>query len=81
MIFFRNKSENVFKKIIEELGGAIPEEEMKAAYNYAIQDKHDNLLVDLYPKCGTKRYRRNLSEFVIFPDALKDCECKKKKLK
>ena len=81
MIFFRNKSENVFKKILEELGGAIPEEEMKAAYKYAIQDHHDNLLVDLFPKCATKRYRRNLSEFVMFPEAVAQCECKKKKLK
>ena len=79
LIFFRNKSENVFKKILEELGGAIPEEEMKAAYNYAIQDRHDNLLVDLFPKCPSKRYRRNLNEFVMFPEAVAQCECKKKK--
>ena len=75
------KSEDVFKKIIAELGGAIPEEELKAAYNYAIQDPHDNLLVDLFPKCPSKRYRRNLNEFVMFPEAVAQCECKKKKLK
>ena len=79
LIFFQNKSENVFKKILEELGGAIPEEELKEAYKHAIKERHDNLTVDLFPKCGTKRYRRNLNEFIIFPDAKKDCQCKKKK--
>ena len=79
LIFFQNKSDNVFKKILEELGGAIPEIELKEAYRHAIKEKHDNLTVDLFPKCGTKRYRRNLNEFIIFPDAKKDCQCKKKK--
>ena len=79
LIFFQNNSENVFKKILEELRGAIPEEDSKEAYKHAIKERHDNLTVDLFPKCGTKRYRRNLNEFIIFPDAKKDCQCKKKK--
>ena len=79
LIFFQNKSENVFKKILEEIGGAIPEDEMKEAYKYAIKDRHDNLTVDLFPKCESKRYRRNLNEFIVFPEAKKNCQCHKKK--
>ena len=65
------------QKIVEEMGGAVDEDEFKNAYTYAIQKKHDNLMVDLFPKCPTKRYRRNLSEFIIFPNQEKECVCHK----
>ena len=77
LIFFRNKSENVFKAIIEELGGALAEEEIKAAYKYCVVEKHDNMMIDLFPRCETKRYRKNLNEFVMFGEAAANCKCKK----
>jgi len=74
-IFFRNKSKDVMKQILTEWGGVVDEEEFITAYETAVQEKHDNLLVDLHPKCETKRYRKNLNEFIVFPS--QDCSCKK----
>ena len=79
LIFFENKSSDVMKKILEELNGAIDEEEFIMAYNYAIKEKHDNLMVDLHPKCPKKRYRRNLSQFIIYPSQEAECPCHLKK--
>ena len=79
LIFFKNKSDGVMKKITEELGGVVAEEQFMSAYQFAVQDKHDNLMLDLHPKCATKKFRRNLTEFIIFPEDEAECCCKKKK--
>jgi len=79
LVFFENKSSDVMKKILEELNGAIDEEEFINAYKYAIKEKHDNLMVDLHPKCPKKRYRRNLSQFIVYPSQETECICHLKK--
>ena len=75
LIFFKNKSEHVMKKIMEELAGAVDPAELEQAFEIAIKEKHDNLMIDLFPKCATKQYRRNLTDFIIFPTA--ECQCGK----
>lgn len=78
LILFQNKQEKVMEKIIDELGGAVDEDQFREAYEYALKDKHDNLCISFNPKCPTLRYRRNLNEFIIFEDAQKECKCHKK---
>ena len=77
LILFTNKSKDQMKKINDELAGAIDEEQFFIAYNYALKDKHDNLSITFNPHCPTKMFRRNLNEFIIFPDAAKECKCGK----
>lgn len=79
LILFKQKGEKVLEGIISEMGGAIDPEQFTQAYNYALQDKHDNLCISFNPKCPTMRYRKNLNEFIIFDDAAKECKCKNKK--
>ena len=67
------------KKIKDELAGAIDEDEFEQAYLYATEGKHDNLTISFNPSCPTKRFRKNLNEYIIFPDAEKECKCKMKK--
>jgi len=66
------------KKLKDELAGAIDEEEFEQAYLYATDGKHDNLTITFNPDCPTKRFRKNLNEFIIFPEAEKECKCKSK---
>jgi len=75
LIFFKNKSEHVMKKIMDELAGAVEPAELEEAFQIAIQEKHDNLMIDLFPKCPTKQYRRNLTDFIVFPQAESECHC------
>ena len=67
------------EKIKQELAGAVDEDEFEQAYLYATEGKHDNLCISFNPDCPTKRYRKNLNEFIIFPDAEKECRCGKTK--
>ena len=66
------------KKIEDELAGAVDEQEFEVAYNFATKGKHDNLCISFNCDCPTKRYRRNLNEFIIFDSAEKECVCPKK---
>ena len=79
LIFFKNKSEDVMKQIIKELGGVVDEEEFLSAYETAVVEKHDNLLLDLNPKCPKKRYRKNLNEFIVHQSQIDECPCHLKK--
>jgi len=78
IILFKNKQKEAMKKLKDELAGAIDEEEFEQAYLYATDGKHDNLTISFNPDCPTKRFRKNLSEFIIFPEAEKECKCKSK---
>jgi len=77
IILFKNKQKEAMKKLKDELAGAIDEEEFEQAYLYATDGKHDNLTISFNPDCPTKRFRKNLSEFIIFPEAEKECRCGK----
>lgn len=78
LVLFNQKGDKVIDKIVQEMGGAVDPDEFRQAYEYALKDKHDNLTVSFNPKCGTLRYRKNLNELIMFEDALKECQCKKK---
>ena len=75
LILFKNRQQDAMKKLKDELAGAIDEEEFEQAYLYATDGKHDNLTITFNPDCPTKRFRKNLNEFIIFPEAEKECRC------
>ena len=76
MIVFKNKQQKQMDKMVEELAGAVDEEKFMEAYNYAIQDKHDSLLISFKPHCPTHTFKRNLNELIIFPSDAKECHCR-----
>ena len=76
MAIFKNKQEKQLQKMIDELAGAVDEVKFMEAYNYAIQDKHDSLLVSFKPHCPTHTFKRNLNELIMFDDDKKECHCK-----
>ena len=76
MVIFKNKQEKQLQKMIDELAGAVNEVKFMEAYNYAIQDKHDSLLVSFKPHCPTHTFKRNLNELIIFDEDKKECHCK-----
>jgi len=77
LILFKDRQKNSLKKIKEELAGAVDEDYFEQAYAYATEGKHDNLCISFNPDCPTKRFRKNLNEFIIFPEAEKECRCGK----
>jgi hypothetical protein len=76
MVIFKNKQEKQLQKMIDELAGAVDEVKFMEAYNYAIQDKHDSLLVSFKPHCPTHTFKRNLNELIIFDEDKNECHCK-----
>ena len=78
IIMFKNKQKDAMKKIKDELAGAIDEAEFEEAYLFATEGKHDNLTITFNPDCPTKRFRKNLNQFIIFESAEKECQCKSK---
>tara|TARA_R110000787_G_scaffold256171_1_gene361485 strand:- start:386 stop:1330 length:945 start_codon:yes stop_codon:yes gene_type:complete len=75
MIIFANKQQKQMDKMIDEMGGSVDAEKFMEAYNYAIQDKHDSLLVSFKPHCPTHTFKRNLNELIIFDEDKKECKC------
>ena len=43
----------------------VSEEDFDLAYDYAVQERYDNLLISFYPKDEKYRFRRNLNELII----------------
>ena len=78
LILFKNRQKGAMEKIKQELAGAVDEAEFETAYLYATEGKHDNLCISFNPDCPTKRYRKNLNEYLIFESAEKECQCAKK---
>jgi len=78
LILFKNRQKDALKKIKDELAGAVDEAEFETAYNYSTAGKHDNLTISFNCDCPTKRYRRNLNEFLVFESAEKECVCAKR---
>lgn len=75
MIVFKNKQQKQLDKMMDELAGSVDAEKFMKAYNYAIQDKHDSLLVTFKPSCPTKTFIRNLNEAIVFKEDEKECKC------
>ena len=65
LILFENKSEKILKCIKEEMCSCVSEEDFDLAYDYAVQERYDNLLISFYPKDEKYRFRRNLNELII----------------
>ena len=76
MIIFKNKQQKQMDKMIDELAGSVDAEKFMEAYNYAIQDKHDSLLITFKPHCPTHTFKRNLNELIIFDADKTECKCK-----
>tara|TARA_R110000796_G_scaffold73934_2_gene166034 strand:+ start:4982 stop:5950 length:969 start_codon:yes stop_codon:yes gene_type:complete len=79
MIIFKNKQQKQMDKMIDELAGAVDQDKFTEAYNYAIQDKHDSLLISFKPHCPTHTFKRNMNELIIFDDDIKECKCTNQK--
>tara|TARA_R100001460_G_scaffold76646_4_gene117614 strand:- start:5646 stop:6578 length:933 start_codon:yes stop_codon:yes gene_type:complete len=78
LTIFKNKQEGQLTKMVSEFGGAIDEETFRQAYDIAIREEFDNLTISFGRlACETLRFRRNLNQFIIFPEAEKKCMCKK----
>jgi hypothetical protein len=75
LTLFKNKQEAQVKAIKEELANVVDEELFNKAYEYATREKYGSLTVDFNPKCGTKVFRKNLNEVIMFEQL--PCECKK----
>lgn len=82
LTIFQNKQEKQLEKMISEFGGTISEEKFRKAYDIAIKGDFDNLTISFGRlECETMRFRRNLNEFIIFPEDEKNCKCQDKKSK
>ena len=79
MIIFKNKQQKQMDKMIDELAGAVDQDKFTEAYNYAIQDKHDSLLISFKAHCPTHTFKRNMNELIIFDDDIKECKCTNQK--
>ena len=79
MIIFKNKQQKQMDKMIDELAGAVDQDKFTEAYNYAIQDKHDSLLISFKPHCPTHTFKRNMNELIIFDDDIKERKCTNQK--
>lgn len=75
LTLFKNRQEKQLNAIKEELANVVDLELFDKAYEFSTSEKYGNLTIDFSPKCGTKVFRKNLNEIVLF-DELK-CECKK----
>ena len=65
LVLFENKSPKALKSVVEELCSCVAEEDFARAYDLAIQEKYDSLLLDFFPKDEKFRFRKNLNELLI----------------
>tara|TARA_R110002096_G_scaffold675_1_gene3956 strand:- start:800 stop:1741 length:942 start_codon:yes stop_codon:yes gene_type:complete len=80
LTIFQNKQDKMLDKMISEFGGAISEEQFRQAYDIAIREPFDNLTISFGRlACETLRFRKDLNNFIIFPEAEKECHCQKNK--
>ena len=82
MLIQKSKDKNMLKNIYEEVGSALTEEEFMALYDMACDDDnnpHNFLLLDFFPKCPTKKYRKNLDTYLILDKDKDKCKCNKRK--
>jgi hypothetical protein len=75
LTLFKNRQEKQMDAIREELANVVPVELFDKAYNYATKEKFGSLTISFKPKCPTKTFRRNLNDFIMFPEL--PCDCKK----
>lgn len=66
LILFKSKNEKEYDQIADEVAGEIGKEEFKKVYDYATDEPHSFLFVDLHPKSNhPSRFRKNFNEFLV----------------
>ena len=69
LILFKTKSEKEYKQIEEEIAGEVGPETFKKVYDYAVNEPHSFLFVDLHPKeHHPSKFRKRFDEFIIVDD-------------
>jgi hypothetical protein len=77
LTLFLNKQEKQLQAIKEELANVVDEELFDEAYKYATKEKYGSLTTDFKPKCPTLTFRKNLNQFIKFPQL--GCTCNENK--
>jgi len=66
LLVFRNKNNKEIDLIAEEVAGEVEKETFFALHNFAVQDPHDFLFIDLAKKKEhPSMFRRNFNEFIL----------------
>jgi hypothetical protein len=74
VILFKSKSEKELKQIEDELAGEVGPEIFRKVYEYAVNEPHSFLFIDLHPKeHHPSKFRKRFDEFIIV-DELKKVE-------
>lgn len=69
VILFKTKNERELKQITEELSGEVSPELFLEVYNYATNEPHSFLFIDLHRKAEhPSMFRKNFDEFIITDD-------------
>jgi len=69
LILFRTKNEKEYSQIEDEIAGEVGKETFKKVYDYAVDEPHSFLFVDLHPKKEhPSKFRKRFSEFILVED-------------
>lgn len=80
VILFKTKNERELKQITEELSGEVSPELFLEVYNYATNEPHSFLFIDLHRKAEhPSMFRKNFDEFIITDDIQAVLDDKKSK--
>ena len=77
LMLWKVKDEKQRKKIIEEAGLDVTEQEFGEMLDYATGQDYGFLMVDFQPKCTLKQFRCCFNEYLTCPSM--KCKCKQKK--
>jgi len=62
----KSKDEQELKDIYSSVAGEIKDTDFFQAYEYATAEPHNSLVIDLHPKKGKSRLRKNMNEMLYF---------------
>lgn len=66
LILFRTKNEKEYQQIEDEIAGEVGKEVFKKVYDYAVDEPHSFLFVDLHPKKEhPSKFRKRFEEFIL----------------
>ena len=75
LMLWKVKDEKQKRKIIEEAGLDIPEEEFNEILEYATDKKYGFLTIDFNPRCSMKQFRSGFNEYLTTKNMT--CKCHK----
>jgi hypothetical protein len=64
LLLFKNTQEQQIKKIFEEAGDKLTEEQFYGMFNYATSKPFGFMMIDFHPKSDEMKYRSNFNEFL-----------------